>query len=167
MHPSIKVTLYTSNVFFQTSLFVIFSVQHSKLGLQTIKLFIGAKHMFKGQESKVTMLNVMFLFSETIIYIELNQPNRPTVKRSVSLWRRPCDSAQDSGHVILPISPKIDDLEMTSLTLTMSWDCKIGGIGQTKQVRFGCGATEESEIEHWNFTLQHPFVTSSRLHTFM
>lgn len=54
------------------------------------------------------------------------------------------------------ISPKIDDLNYTAITLTLFDHDRIRSDDVIGQVRLGYGSTEETEVHQWNEALQNP-----------
>lgn len=67
----------------------------------------------------------------------------------------------------LPISPKIDDLNETTLYVTVYAQMRLRSDDPRGQVRLGRNATEESEFEQWNRILQYPGVEVIQWHHLM
>jgi hypothetical protein len=57
---------------------------------------------------------------------------------------------------VLDISPKIEDLTYTSLTLTVYDRVHLRHDAPLGTVRLGYGASEPSQVAHWNRVLQNP-----------
>jgi hypothetical protein len=104
--------------------------------------------------------------ADAYVRMELTQPGRGEA-RHVSKVRKGCASPTFDEQCQLDISPRIDDLNFTCLTLTVLGRGRLRSDEPIGQVRLGYGATELTEIEHWNLVLQHPGSEFTEWHTLM
>ena len=107
----------------------------------------------------------MYFISDPYLRLELSQPGRP-VWRCQTKVRRSTTTPVYSEEFIIDISPKIEDLNYTTLSITVYDRVHLRNDVCIGQVRLGYGATEESEIQHWNQVLQNPgkaFINSHML----
>ncbi len=98
--------------------------------------------------------------------VELTQPNRAECKKQTKVKKKTQNPAFNEEY-IFPISPKIEDLNFTSLTLTVFDHETIRSDEVLGEVKLGYGATEDSEFNHWNQVLQNPGREYRHWHTLM
>ncbi len=127
-------------------------ISHSISTFQSYMMFV---------EPRVSVLSV----SDAYVKVSVSQPGMKMKKTTAVKKNTTAPSFQET--FIFPISPRVDDLGVTSVTLTVYNHAHLRMDDAIGQVRLGCLATEESEYEHWNKVLQSPGRMVGRWHPLM
>lgn len=107
-----------------------------------------------------------FYFPALYVKLEITQPYREELEYETKSIKNSA-SPYFAEMFGFELSPKIDDLTRSNVTLTLFHEEKHGGDIGVGQVRFGMLATEDSEFTHWNQALQNPDATFTQWHTLM
>ena len=114
----------------------------------------------------ISVTHLSFFFTDPYLKLELNQPKRTEIKRQTKVKKKTTHPSFEEEYVFT-ISPKIEDLNYTSLTLVIYDHETIRSDEPVGEVRLGFGATEDSEFNHWNQVLQNPGKEFRHWHTLM
>ena len=104
--------------------------------------------------------------SDPYVKVEVTQPGRPEVKKTTRMRKSSVHPVFKESFLFI-ISPKIEDLNYTAVTLTVYDHARLRTDDVIGQVRLGYGATEDTEFEHWNQALQYPAKDFQRWHRLM
>ncbi len=102
---------------------------------------------------------------DAYVKVSVSQPGMKMKKTTAVKKNTTSPSFQES--FVFPISPRVDDLGVTSVTLTVYNHAHLRVDEAIGQVRLGCMATEESEFEHWSKVLHTPGRMVERWHMLM
>ncbi|XP_063433196.1 synaptotagmin-9-like isoform X2 [Mytilus trossulus] len=94
------------------------------------------------------------------VKVELSQPNRSVSRKQTKTKKNTSDPIYDETFNF-SISPKMDDLAYTTLTIATYDHEKLRSDELIGQIKFGVGAVQEGEIDMWEKCINSPGVEIS------
>ena len=94
----------------------------------------------------------------------MSQPGRPEIKRQTRIKKKSSQPQFDESFEFI-ISPRVEDLNYTTVTLTVLSHETIRTDDVIGHVRFGFRSTQETETNHWQQVLVFPGKEYTLCHT--
>ncbi|XP_074650470.1 uncharacterized protein LOC141905498 [Tubulanus polymorphus] len=107
--------------------------------------------------------------ADAYVKIELIQQGRnveKTKKQQTSIKKKTLNPAFNQTFTF-DVSPRIEDLNYTSIVLTVCNHERLRHDEVIGQVKLGLGATEETELQHWGLVIQNPEQEFTEVHWIM
>ena len=96
-----------------------------------------------------------YFVSDPYVRVEVSQSSHQASKRQTATKKKTSHPVFDETFTF-NISPKMDDLSLTSLNILIFDHDRIRSDDVIGRVQLGLGSTEASEFEHWNEILSNP-----------